>query len=131
ETLAARIPRPTLTETDRAALRVAGAALADGGDLHRAAATFEEAQDWARAAEIWGRLGQLDEMEACLARDEDRRRSERAALGAVRDIEALAAAGERAAALRLAEGIADGAPESARARQITVSLGGRLVRSRG
>ncbi|MES1157519.1 MAG: FHA domain-containing protein [Haliangium ochraceum] len=130
EALLARIPRPTLTEGDRLALRRAAALLAEGGDLLRAAPAFEQAHDWSAAAEVWGRLGELDEMEACLARDEDRRRSQRAAIGAVRDIEALAAAGERVAALRVAEGIPEGVAESAAARQVILGLGARLVRAR-
>ncbi len=130
EALVARVPRPPMTETDRVALKVAAAALADAGDLHRAATTFEQAGDWPRAAEVWGRLGELDEMEACLGRDEDKRRAERAAIGAVRDIEALAAAGERVAALRMAESIPEGVPESASARQMVLALGARLVRAR-
>lgn len=130
EALLRRVPRPALTEPDRLALRAAGTILADGGDLHRAATTFEHAGDWSSAAEVWGRLGELDAMESCLSRDEDKRRSDRAAIGAVRDIEALLAAGERVAALRLAENIPEGVVESASARQIALSLGARLVRTR-
>jgi FHA domain len=130
ETLAAFVPRPALTEIDRAALRVAAGALADAGDLHRAASTFEHVRDWSAAAEIWGRLGELDEMEACLSREEDRRQTHRAAIGAVRDIEALAAAGERVAALRLAETIPEGLAESVLAQHMVLGLGARLVRAR-
>jgi hypothetical protein len=130
ETLAARVVGPALTHVDRAALAAAAAALADGGDLQRAATTFEQASDWTAAAEVWGRLGELEQMEACLARDEETRRSHQAARGAVRDIEALAAAGERVAALRVAESVPEGLIESARVRQIVLGLGARLVRSR-
>ena len=130
ETLAGRVAGQALTALDRAALSAAAAALADGGDLQRAAATFEQARDWPAAAEVWGRLGELDQMEACLAREEDTRRTHQAARGAVRDIEALAAAGERAAALRLAESIPEGMAESAHTRQLVLGLGARLVRSR-
>lgn len=112
------------------ALSVGAGALADGGDLNRAAATFERAREWAAAAEVWGRLGELEQMEACLSRDEERHRAHRAAIGAVRDIEALAAAGERLAALRLAETIPEGLPESAAARQAAARIGARLIRGR-
>ena len=130
EALLQRVPGPALTESDRLAMRAAGEILADGGDLHRAATTFELGLDWSAAAEVWGRLGELDQMEACLAHDEDRRRSQRAAIGAVRDIEALLAAGERVAALRLAESIPEGGLESGPARQIALSLGANLIRAR-
>ncbi len=131
ESLIARVPGAALTETDRTALNVGAAALADGGDLQRAAATFERARNWAAAAEVWGRLGDLDHMEACLAREEDGHRSQRAAIGAIRDIEALSAAGERIAALRLAESVPEGTPESNAARHTAIGLAARLIRSRG
>jgi mRNA-degrading endonuclease toxin of MazEF toxin-antitoxin module len=131
ETLVARVPDLALTEVDRLALRVAAAAMADAGDLVRAATTFERARDWSAAAEVWGRLGELEQMEACLARDEDTLRTHRAAIGAVRDIEALFAAGERVAALRLAESIPEGTVESAAGRQMVLAFSARLVRARG
>jgi hypothetical protein len=70
-------------------------------------------------------------MEACLAREEEGQRSQRAAIGAIRDIEALAAAGERVAALRLAESVPEGSAESKAARHAAMALAARLVRSRG
>lgn len=130
ETLAARVVGPALTDLDRAALAAAAASLADGGDLHRAATTFERARDWTGAAEVWGRLGELEQMESCLARDEETRRTSQAARGAVRDVEALAAAGERLAALRLAETVPEGVAEAGRTRQLVMGLAARLVRAR-
>jgi hypothetical protein len=130
ESLLKRVPRPPLTDPDRRALRVAGAALSDAGDLQRAATLFEQAQDWTAAADVWGRLGELDQMEACLAREERRRRIERAATTALRDAEALVAAGERVAALHLVEGIPEGSADSAGARDLARELGARLARAR-
>ena len=130
EALIARVPGVALTETDRLALRVGASALAEGGDLHRAATTFELARDWAAAAEAWGRQGELDHMESCLALEEDRTRAHRSAIGAIRDIEALAAAGERGAALHLAQSVPEGVAESNPARQAALGLAARLVRSR-
>src|SRR3954447_20295606 len=68
EALLARAAQPALTETDRSALGAAASVLADGGDLHRAAGAFEAADNPAAAADLWGRLGELESMEACLAR---------------------------------------------------------------
>ncbi|MEO8212739.1 MAG: FHA domain-containing protein [Myxococcales bacterium] len=130
EALLSRVAGGALTEADRLALSAGASALADGGDLQRAATTFEQAHDWAAAAEVWGRMGELERMEACLGKDEDRHRTRRAAIGAVRDIEALVAAGERLAAFRLAERVPEGLPESAAARQMALSLGAQLIRSR-
>ena len=130
ETLLARAVRPPLTEVDRAALVAAAAILADAGDFHRAATTFELADDLAAAAEAWGRLGDLEAMESSLARDEERHRRARAAVGALRDAQALLAAGERATALEIARHIPEGSSESREARQIVLDLQGRMVRGR-
>jgi len=130
EALLARAVRPPLTELDRAALAAAAAVLADAGDLHRAATTFELADDLASAAELWGRLGDLEAMESTLAREEERHRHARAAVGALRDAQSLLAAGERAAALDLARRIPEGSVESREARQIVLDLEGRLLRGR-
>jgi hypothetical protein len=131
ESLLDRVARPPLTADDRDALDAAAAALADAGDLHRAATTFELATSWPAAAEAWGRLGELDAMEACLSHDESRRDSRRAASGAVRDIEARLAAGERVAALRIAESLREGVAEAAAVRLLALGVGARLVRARG
>jgi hypothetical protein len=130
EALLARAVRPPLTQADRAALSTAAAILADAGDFHRAATTFELADNLAGAAEVWGRLGDLEAMESSLARDEERHRRERASIGALRDAQVLLAAGERAAALEVARRIPEGSGESREARQIVLQLEGRLVRGR-
>jgi len=130
EALLARAVRPPLTELDRAALAAAAAILADAGDFHRAATTFELADELAAAAEVWGRLGDLEAMESSLARDEERHRRARASVGALRDAQTLLAAGERAAALDIARHIPEGSGESRQARQIVLDLEGRLVRGR-
>jgi len=130
EALLARAVRPPLTEADRAALAAAAGILADAGDFHRAATTFELADDLAAAAEVWGRLGDLEAMESSLARDEERHRRARASVGALRDAQALLAAGERVAALEIARHIPEGSGEAREARQIVLDLEGRLVRGR-
>jgi len=130
EALLARAVRPPLTQGDRAALSAAATILADAGDFHRAATTFELADNLAGAAEVWGRLGDLEAMESSLARDEERHRRARASIGALRDAQALLAAGERAAALEVARHIPEGSGESREARQIVLQLEGRLVRGR-
>lgn len=130
ESLLACAPRRPLTMGDRDALGAAASILAEAGDLHRAATTFDLADNLAAAAELWGRLGDLEAMEARLARDEERRRSDRATVGALRDLEALLAGGERLAALEIARCIPEGSGESRRALEIVRDLEGRLLRSR-
>ncbi|HEY4184119.1 MAG TPA: FHA domain-containing protein [Polyangia bacterium] len=130
EALLARTVPPPLTEVDRAALGAAAAILADGGDLYRAATTFELAGYLPAAAELWGRLGDLDAMESCLTREEERHRRARAAVGALRDVEALLEAGERVAALEVTRRIPAGSGEARLARQIAIDLDGRLLRAR-
>lgn len=131
EALLARAAQPPLTGTDRSALAAAAAVLADAGDLHRAARAFEAADNPAAAADLWGRLGELEAMEACLARDEERRRSVRAGASALRDVEERLASGERVAALRILHQVPEGVAESRMLRQIALEVGGRMVRTRG
>jgi FHA domain len=131
EALLARAAQPALTETDRSALAAAAAVLADAGDLHRAARAFEAADNPAAAADLWGRLGELDAMEACLARDDERRRAVRAGASALRDVEERLASGERVAALRIMHEVPEGVAESRMLRQIALEVGGRMVRTRG
>lgn len=131
EALLARATQPPLTDADRSALGAAAAILAEGGDLLRAARAFEAADDPAAAAELWGRLGDLDAMEACLARDEERRRARRAGASALRDVEERLAMGERVAALRILQQVPEGVSEARALRQIALEVGGRLVRTRG
>lgn len=130
EALLARAVRPPLTAIDRAALAAAAAILADAGDHHRAATTFELADELAAAAEVWGRMGDLEAMESSLARHEERYQRARAAVGALRDAHALLEAGERVAALEVARRVPEGSGESRQARQLIADVEGRLVRGR-
>ncbi|HEX2657950.1 MAG TPA: FHA domain-containing protein, partial [Polyangia bacterium] len=130
EALLARAPRPPLTEEDRQAFDAAASILAGAGDLHRAATAFELADNLVAAAEAWGRLGDLDAMERCHALDEERRARARAEAGAWRDVDALLAAGERTAALRIARSVGDGTSGAARARATVTDLTHRLVQGR-
>jgi len=130
EALLARATQPALTEADRSALSVAATILADAGDLLRAARAFECAENLAAAADLWGRLGDLDAMEACLGRDEERRRVLRAGTSALRDVEERLATGERVEALRILQQVPEGVAEARMLREIALEVGGRLVRTR-
>jgi len=130
EALLARAPRPPLTEEDRQAFDAAASILAGAGDFHRAATAFELADNLAAAAESWGRLGDLDAMERCHARDEERRGKARAEAGAWRDVETLLAAGARVAALRIARSVAGEAIAATRAHVAVAELTQRLVQGR-
>jgi len=130
EALLARATQPALTEADRSALSAAATILADAGDLLRAARAFESAENLAAAADLWGRLGDLDAMEACLGRDEERRRVLRAGASALRDVEERLATGERVEALRILQQVPEGVAEARMLREIALEVGGRLVRTR-
>ena len=69
-------------------------------------------------------------MERCHARDEERRGRARAEAGRWRDVDALLAAGERVAALRIARAVGDGTSGAARARATIADLTNRLVQGR-
>jgi hypothetical protein len=131
EALVERVRLPALTDVERTALGVAGGAFVDAGDLVRGALTFQSAGDWASAADAWGRLGDLDAMESCLARDDEQRRQRRSAAGTIREIASLMMAGERREALRLADSIPNGTDDAAAARRVADDISARLVRGRG
>jgi hypothetical protein len=99
--LVRRSEREPLTETDRAGLGAAAALCLIGGDATRAATLYEKAGDDERAAEIWGSLGELEKMEACLGRQERQQGQRRRLREARRQFETLFAAGDRAAAITL------------------------------
>jgi hypothetical protein len=133
-----RLDRDPLTAPERKVLSLAAGLLQDLGDLERAALTFERAGDDARAAEAYGGLGDLDRMEACLAREDRRRHHRRSVADALREFEALLAAGERRAAVALATGLPSDDYEAsavrAQAREVEARLcrgGGLTLRSGG
>jgi len=130
-TLLRRLDRDPLTADERSSLALAAAILAELGELGRAAGTFERAGDDARAAECYGALGDLERMEACLHREEQRRRWRQAMADALRRYDTLMAGGDRCAALAVAAGVPqadfEGVSLRARAREIER----RLCRGRG
>jgi hypothetical protein len=137
--LVRRADRTPLTARERATLRVAAGLYGQANEQRRAAELYEKAGDDANAAEAWGALGELERMEACLAREESQRQRKRQAADARRAFETLAAAGERRAALRALAGI-DGDPDEGRSedqidrqglRAAARRLEERLCRGRG
>jgi tetratricopeptide (TPR) repeat protein len=126
-----RLDRDPLTATERKVLALAAGLLVDLGDLERAALTFERAGDDARAAEAYGGLGDLDRMEACLARDERRRRQRQSVSDALRRFDTLLAAGERQAAVALAAGLPGDDFEASTARAQAREVERRLCRGGG
>jgi hypothetical protein len=101
-TIAKRLERDPLTASERKVLALAASIWVELGDLERAARTFERAGDDARAAETYGSLGDLERMEACLDRDQQRRRRRQEITDVIRRFEALVSAGDRHAAVAAA-----------------------------
>jgi hypothetical protein len=102
--LARRSQNQPLTARDRTGLTIAAGLFAALGELRRAATLYETAGDDAHAADAWGALGELEKMEACLGREEDRRNARLRSTDLRRRFEVLFAAGARQAAL---EAVAD------------------------
>jgi hypothetical protein len=130
EALLARSTRPALSEIERRALRQGAALLSEAGDHLRAAAVHEELGDNARAAESWGAMGDLDRMEAALAREEAHDRTRRQAVDAMRLFEVLITGGERRQAIAVAAAMPAGVDEASSARQLATRVDSRLVRGR-
>jgi hypothetical protein len=100
--LARRADVQPLTDRHRRAMRAAAGLFATLAETRRAGELFEKAGDEIRAAEAWGELGDLDRMEACLARDEQRRTERLRVTDLRRRFEMLFSAGERLAAVNAA-----------------------------
>jgi hypothetical protein len=130
EALLARSSRPPLTELERRALDRAAALLAAGGDHRRAALTYEELGQDSRAGEAWGAIGDLERMEAALAREDQRSTARRGAIDAMRRFEILLAAGERRAAITLSR-LFQNIEEGATALELAARIEARLLRGRG
>jgi hypothetical protein len=129
EALLCRVSRPPVGELERRALDRAAGLLVAAGDHRRAATTYEDLADDARAADAWGALGDLERMEAALDRDERRASAQRAATEAMHRFEALLAAGDRREAIAAAA-MLSGVAEAGSARQTAARLESRLVRAR-
>jgi hypothetical protein len=130
EALLARCSRPPLQEIERRALRLAATVLGEAADHQRAAGILEELGEHGHAAEAWGAMGDLDRMEAALAREDARDRSRRDAVDAMRQFEVLLTGGERRRALAIVAAIPSGVEEAASARQLATRVENRLVRGR-
>jgi len=129
ETLLARTSHPPVGTTERSVLERAAGLFARAGSHRRAALTYQEIGDDVRAAEAWGAMGDLDQMEAAHARDERRIATRRNSVDAVRRFETLMAAGDRRAALALVGGLLTGEDATA-IRETAARVAARLVRGR-
>jgi tetratricopeptide (TPR) repeat protein len=129
--LARRADRSPLTDRERGGLRASAGLLAGLGELRRAAELYEKAGDDLRASETWGALGELDRMEACLAREETRRQSRLRVSEARRAFETLSAAGERQQAVRVALELREADPDSHELQTRGRQMEARLCRGRG
>jgi hypothetical protein len=130
EALLARSSHPPVGEVDRRSVRLAGDLLSEAADHRRAALAYEEIDDDSSAAQAYGAMGDLDRMEASLAREEARLRTRRAAIDGMRAFESLMAAGERAAALEAAAGVPPELAAAAAIRQRARQVESRLIRAR-
>ena len=102
EAVLARSSRPPLTELERRALERAAALLGGGRRSPSRRAHLRGAGETRARRDAWGAIGDLERMEAALAREEARATARREAVDAMRRFDALLSAGERRAALALA-----------------------------
>ena len=123
-----RISRAALTAIEQEALLTAGELLLDLGDCGAAAAAFERAGDDRRAASAHGAAGDIERMEACLAREDGQRSLRRELRDIVSRFEALLAGGQRLAALDMAA--AADLSEAADLRSAAAQVDQRLCRGR-
>ncbi len=126
-----RLERDPLTAAERNALVLAGTILFELGEAEPAAQTFERAGDDLRAADAYGALGDLERMEACLARDEGRRTRRQSISAGLRTFETLLAGGDRRAAMAVAATVPEDDFEGAGVRAQAAEIERRLCRGRG
>lgn len=129
EALLSRCSRPPMGELERRVLRRAATLLDEGGDHRRAALSYEDLGEDVRAANAWGAMGDLERMEAALAREERREATRRAAVDAMRSFDALLTGGERRKAVATLA-VVSNVDEVATARQLAARIEGRLIRGR-
>ena len=125
-----RIPGTALTAGEREALLTASELLMDLGDCGEAGAAFERAGDDRRAAKAYGAAGDIDRMEACLAREDGQRSLRRNLRELVSRFETLLAGGQRLAALDMAAAFPTEVPETADLRATAAQVDQRLCRGR-
>ena len=125
-----QISRAALPAIEREALLPAGELLLDLGDCTGAGAAFERAGDDRRAAKSYGAAGDIDRMEACLAREDGQRNLRRDLREHVSRFETLLAGGQRLAALEVAAAIPADVPEARDVRAAANQVDQRLCRGR-
>jgi hypothetical protein len=125
-----RVGRPPRGELERVALAAGARLLAAVGDTLRAAALFEGADHLARAAELYGTVGEIERMEACLERIEAARSRRHEIADGVRRFERLVSTGARREAMALARALPHDHPDVATLRREALELERRLCTGR-
>jgi hypothetical protein len=128
--LARRTGPIVTTAVERQAALLAASLSLELGNLRNAAELFERAGDDVQAADAYGALGDLENMERCLARDEARRAHRREITEAVRTSEVLAATGDRWAAVQVAAALTGEGGDVVALRAKARELDRRLCRGR-
>ncbi|MSP58876.1 MAG: FHA domain-containing protein [Myxococcales bacterium] len=119
-----------ISESDRAVLREAAALFTAADDLAGAGECHELAGDEREAADSYQRAGEVDRLEAVLARDEKRRRKDTLLSEGFEDYQRWLAAGERDRALAALRGCMEVSPVGEYARLIESLEARRLTASR-
>jgi hypothetical protein len=117
----------TATARDQARVREAARLLEEAGELREAGGAFELLGDDDSAARAFEKGGYLDEMEAALHRDRDRRRAAARVQEAFHDYETALAAGARDRALDALRACIDAADDKGEYRRLLDALAARRL----
>jgi len=128
--LAGRLHHVPITKKEQTAMVLAAELLLAGGKSKESAALFERAGEDGRAADAHGLSGDIENMERCHERLEQRRGAKRASNQLTRKVESLIEAGERMAALKLMQDASKALLESAGLSNCKKTIAERLCRSR-
>jgi hypothetical protein len=125
-----RLHQDPVTQKEKPFLILAAELLMAGGQPKEAAAAFERAGEEGRAAEAHGFSGDIENMERCHERLDQRRGAKRSASQLARKIESLIEGGERYVALRAMEAASPATLEAAGLINCKKNLAERLCRGR-
>lgn len=129
--LAKRLRHDPLAADERDLLALAAELLLAAGDPREAARLFERSGEDLRAADAYGATGDLERMEACHQRIDERRGATRAVSELSRKVEGLIESGDRLAALLLLEAAPQPLLEASGMNTTRTDLAVRLRRGRG
>ncbi|MDZ4694850.1 MAG: FHA domain-containing protein [Deltaproteobacteria bacterium] len=129
-TIVRRLRHEPLSSQEKETLALAGDLFFQAERMREAATSFERAGRDAQAADAYGALGDIEKMEACHARLDERRDQSRRIRQIRLEVDRKLTTGQRSAALTLLEALSSAELEAASLSETRIRLGAGLIRGR-